>query len=402
MTANSKKILSGSEDKTLRVWSMKKLRQVYYKEFFYFITCIALNNKFIFCALADKSIKVIELSTKNFITSLSGHGARVNSVLALNDQNFIISCSDDRTIRIWNIQKSFQEYFIIAHESSISNIVLNKENSLIVSSSDDCTVRVWSLLQKSREITITKVPIFQKYREPAVCSTGSADLNLLVLGFFDGSLRTWNLKLNKTCVYMNAHKDSVSHLNLNGSLLASCSADTTLIIWGLEGLAKLHVINLECILTRCVISNDFLYIVAAGYDKSIYVWSNLAKRMLIELSGHSGDVTCVQYFKSERLIASASGDSSVRLWSTDDKVQEHIFKGHRSRVNSISLDESRGLIASASFDRSVKLWHVSKRKLFRSFDEHDWGVLSVKFTKSGKYCVSTTESNIYIWRVNNL
>jgi WD40 repeat protein len=319
----------------------------------------------------------------------------------LKDPLFIVTCSDDRTIRVWNIEKSLQEYFLIAHESSINSLNIDKDCSMLVSSSFDCCVRFWTVSIQSKEVTLARLPLFQKFLQPAVTTTCNFELFLVVSGFFDGSLRTWNYRICKSSVFMNAHQDSINHLHINGLMLASCSADCTLGVWRLENLAKLHSITLGCVLTRCVISNDFLYIVSAGYDKTLYIWSNLAKRMLIELSGHSGEVTCVRYFKNDKLLASASGDSSVRLWSTYDKVQEHIFQGHRSRVNSISLDDDESLLASCSFDRSVKIWNLRSRKLFRSFDEHDWGVLSVKFMNSGKYCVSTTESSIYVWRINN-
>lgn len=50
----------------------------------------------------DKSIKMWNVSQRQFLNSFLGHNNWVRSVKFSEDGEFIISCSDDKTVRVWD------------------------------------------------------------------------------------------------------------------------------------------------------------------------------------------------------------------------------------------------------------------------------------------------------------
>lgn len=78
---------------------------------------------------------------KKQVHYLIGHTGMINKIVAL-DKNLIASCSDDRTIRIWDIQTFRQIMVLNGHKSYVWGIItLNEFQFLSVSS--DCRIRIW-------------------------------------------------------------------------------------------------------------------------------------------------------------------------------------------------------------------------------------------------------------------
>ena len=108
------KLLSGSRDARLKVWNVEK---AYSLEEEIVAHTFAINHlafspdgqRFVTGSM-DKSVKVWDTETMKLLKVIdrarhAGHGTSVNKVLWADYRNQIVSCSDDRTISVWELQE---------------------------------------------------------------------------------------------------------------------------------------------------------------------------------------------------------------------------------------------------------------------------------------------------------
>ena len=75
-------------------------------------------------------------------TALEGHLDRVNCVAVTSDNKYIISGSNDRTIRIWNLLEKKQETLSVENCGYVLTVALTRDNKFIISGSADNTIRI--------------------------------------------------------------------------------------------------------------------------------------------------------------------------------------------------------------------------------------------------------------------
>ena len=77
----------------------------------------------------------------------------VRSLVITKDDKYIISGSNDSTVRVWNFLKKTEETAFIGHNSSVNCVAVTNDNKFVVSGSDDESVRIWDFEEK-REFAV--------------------------------------------------------------------------------------------------------------------------------------------------------------------------------------------------------------------------------------------------------
>lgn len=110
---------------------------------------IALRSDGLLLAVGSNSgeIYIVDVSTKAVLRTLRGHSAPVKALAFLSDKKHLISASDDKTVRTWDITDGSEVW--ASHANSDFNraccVCETLGKDLFVTGSYDHTVHLWSL-----------------------------------------------------------------------------------------------------------------------------------------------------------------------------------------------------------------------------------------------------------------
>ena len=94
----------------------------------------------------DKTIRLWSVKTQVMIGELEGHSDDVTSVAFSHDGAFVVSGSWDKTIRVWNVETGDEvPQPLEGHAGGIVSVAFSPDGVHIVSGSDDRSVRLWNV-----------------------------------------------------------------------------------------------------------------------------------------------------------------------------------------------------------------------------------------------------------------
>jgi len=214
---------------------------------------------------------------------------------------------------------------------------------------------------------------------------------------------------------LEGHSDKVWDVKWNptGTLLASCSTDKTIRIWGKEGDKWICKAVLQDGHQRTIRkvswSPNGCMLASASFDATICVWdkSNGEFDCIGTLEGHENEVKGVDWACSGNYIATSSRDKSVWVWAVDEDNDfecDGVMQGHTQDVKDVKWHPYEDIVASASYDNSIKLFEEDDGdwENINTLEGHTSTVWSISWSKDGKRIVSgSDDKTVRIWRKFN-
>ena len=291
VSADGKRLLTSSKDKTLRLWD----------------------------AATGKELRVFEGYTKRICgAALSPDGRRV------------LSGSIDGTVRLWDVTTGKELLTMTCPVHQVFGVVFGPEGKAITGGVD-LNMHVWDLK------TGKKAGVFTGHTDEVHKVAYSDEAKLAATCSNDGSIRLWDLEISKEVHKLIGHTGGVVSVcfSPNGKCLLSAGGtierggDATLRIWDVETgkeLKRINAANAFCV----AFSPNGKRIVSGGYldmtwdgkrlvsgdcvDRTVRIWDVESGKELRKYEGHTDLVTCVAFFPDGKRIASASADGTARIW----------------------------------------------------------------------------------------
>jgi WD40 repeat protein len=394
---NGTYIVSGSYDKSVRVWDAwtgKELKTLNGHTDIVTSVAFSSDGTRIVSGSDDWSVRVWDASTGKVLRVLNGHTDKVKSVAFSNDGTRIVSGSYDRSIRVWDTWTGKELKILNGHTSHVRCVAFSGDATHIVSGSYDKSVRVWNAWTgeaktlKGHTSFVTSVAF-------------SSDGTRIVSGSFDESVRVWDALTGKELKTLNGHIDIVGSVafSSDGTCIISGSDDQSVHVWDAWTGGELkrlightqHVISVA-------FSSDGTRIVSGSADQSVRVWDASTGKELKTLNGHTDNVTSVAFSSDGTRIVSGSDDLSVRIWDASMGKELKTLNGHTSSVRSVAFSNEGTRIVSSSDDQSVRLWDALTGNKLKTLNGHTDVVTSVAFSRDGTCIVSGSYDNsVRVW-----
>lgn len=255
------------------------------------------------------------------------HSGAINSVLQIDD-DLIASCSDDASIKIWNL----------------------KTNSM-VASLDEHFARVTCLIQ---------IPFPD---------------NRIASGSFDTSIRLWDLQTKKCTLQLCEHDGWIlDMIILKDKRLASCSGDKTIKIWSInKGVSDFTLTGHKGYVNQIIQSKvNENQIISASEDKTIKIWDIILKSCIntITFENEINFVTeIISDNKSSFLLGQGNYIRLLKDYKEVKVLQNDVFISSSFCV--LNKSNESNLIIYGCEEGYIQLLDLERMELKGKFSIHD-------------------------------
>ncbi|KAL7959265.1 WD40-repeat-containing domain protein [Trichoderma compactum] len=283
------------------------------------------------------------------------------------DVPWIISGSEDGTIKIWDRATSECIATLIGHTGAIQSFAWSPIVQSLASASDDGTVKIWNVA--TGECILT----FNNHIGGANGVAWSPDGKRLATSD-DNTIKIWN-PATKQCVFtLGGHGNCINSIawSPDGTKLTSASADNTLKTWSLA--------TGQCITTfeghsdevlSVAWSPDTVHIASGSNDNSVKVWDEATGNCTVTLNGHSSAVRSIAWSPNTLRLASASLDNTIKIWDISSGQCTITLEGHEQSATEVSWSPDGAWLVSASDDRTIKTWDATTGECLSTLTGHE-------------------------------
>ena len=150
---------------------------------------------------------------------MEGHTKAVNSVSFSPDGQYMVSGSEDNTVRLWSVESCELLRTMKGHTSYVTSVAFSPDGGSVVSGSQDKTVRLWSV--KSGELLRT----IEGHTEWVSSASFSPDGQSVVSGSNDKTVRLWSMESDELLRMMEGHHYVVNSVSFSPDGKSVLSAD---------------------------------------------------------------------------------------------------------------------------------------------------------------------------------
>lgn len=257
--------------------------------------------------------------SNTLLKTLRGHLSLVWCTSFSPSKQVLASCSDDGTIRLWNIQNErlIQPPLHAPNTQTTWALDFSPDGQILAAAGDSNFIQLWHF---ERGLD---------YQQPP-------ELQLL-----EGGHNGWVYRLD------------FSHAIDSYTWLATGGDDNKVVLWNLtDGRTDyIHIMEgHEGSIFALKFSPDDKYIATGGFDKTARIWEASTGRCIAIMQGHTASITGVEFIPTQPgflALATTSEDGTLRLW----QVSLEIDKPNKPKQKATEAGKNNKILDNDNLDR---------------------------------------------------
>ena len=318
----------------------------------------------------------------------TGHEDALNSAVFSPDGQYILTASDDSTVRLWEQASGKPIMTYRGHERSVNSAVFSPDGQYILTASDDNTAQLWETASGKEIMT------YHGHEGWVRSAVFSPDGEYILTASHDNTARLWERESGKEIITYRGHEFLVTSavFSPDGEYILTASDDNTARLWEREsGKEIMTYRGHEFWVTSAVFSPDGEYILTASDDRTARLWERSSGKQIMTYRGHEGWVRSAVFSPDGEYILTASHDNTARLWERESGKEIMTYHGHKDDLNSAVFSPDGNHILTASDDNTARLWAKASGKNTLTYRGHIGRVNKAVFSPDGDHILIVSD-----------
>mmetsp|Transcript_23621 Transcript_23621/g.93295 ORF Transcript_23621/g.93295 Transcript_23621/m.93295 type:complete len:570 (-) Transcript_23621:888-2597(-) len=233
------------------------------------------------------------------------------------DGNSLITGSEDKLVKIWDIRKRSVKRKLAGHDGDIYAVESTRDGTIIVSGSADKTAKIWDA--RSGKILHTLGGAENDVLDGITSISISNNGKYVAAGSLDKIVRVWDVETAQLLCAYTGHGDAIYSVAFSPDCrsLLSGSSDKTLRLWDLSNSnePKLTFAGHKDFVLSVAFSPNGRLVLSGSKDRTVQFWEPRNARTSLILQGHKNSVISIAHSPTNMMVASGSGDNRARTWA---------------------------------------------------------------------------------------
>ncbi|KAF7809879.1 WD40 repeat-containing protein HOS15-like [Senna tora] len=337
------------------------------------------------------------------VTILEGHTSEVCACAWSPTGSLLASGSGDSTARIWTIaegrsktssQNGPLNVLVLKHvrgrtnekSKDVTTLDWNWEGTLLATGSYDGQARIWTTNGELRST-------LSKHKGPIFSLKWNKKGDYLLTGSCDKTAIVWDAKAEEWKQQFEFHSGPTLDVDWRNNVsFATSSTDNMIYVCKIGENRPIKTFAGHQGEVNCVKWDPTGSLLASCSDDSTAkIWSMKQDKCLYDLREHSKEIYTIRWSPTgpstsnpnqKLVLASASFDSTVKLWDVDLGKLIYSLNGHRDPVYSVAFSPNGEYLASGSLDKSMHIWSLKDGKIVKTYTGNG-GIFEVCWNKDG-------------------